>query len=102
VANAAYFEEYMIERLDWIQQNTESIIPKKVKLWEDFGVRRSTRRGTTTKAFHAVLDGPTIDENNGWRKVEAAKGKMPRYSTMQRYMQVLLDCRNQSLFLLRI
>jgi hypothetical protein len=27
------------------------------------------------EALNAGIDGPTIDDNNGWRKVEAAKGK---------------------------
>jgi hypothetical protein len=80
LANAAYFEETIIVRLEWIQQNMEGIIPKSVNLWEEFGVRRSTMRGATTAALNAGLDGPTIDVNNRWRKVEAAKGKMPRYS----------------------
>jgi hypothetical protein len=43
LANSPYFEESLIERLEWIQHNTEVIIPKTVKLWEEFGVRRSMR-----------------------------------------------------------
>jgi hypothetical protein len=31
---ASYFEEAIIERLEWIQQNTEVVIPKSVNLWE--------------------------------------------------------------------
>jgi hypothetical protein len=60
-----------VERLEWIQQNTSGVIPLTVNLWEEFGVRRSMRRGATTEALNAGIDG--IDANNGWRKVEAAK-----------------------------
>jgi hypothetical protein len=66
LAKVAYFEEPLIERLEWIQQNTEYIIPKPVNLWKEFGVRRSMRRGETTAALNVGLDGPMIDMNNGW------------------------------------
>jgi hypothetical protein len=52
----------------------------------------------TTAVLNAGLDGPTIDANNGWWKVDAAKGKMPRYLMMQRYAQVLQDLRHQLIF----
>jgi hypothetical protein len=29
-------------------------------------------RGATTEALNSGIDGPTIDANNGWRKVEVA------------------------------
>jgi hypothetical protein len=40
------------------------------------------------EALNADIDGPTMNTNNGWRKVEAAKGKMPRFLMRQRYTQV--------------
>jgi hypothetical protein len=76
VAKAADFEEQFITRLEWIQQNSEGIIPASMNLWEEFGVRRPSRRGATTEALSAGIDGATIDANNGWRKVEEAEGKM--------------------------
>jgi hypothetical protein len=82
LAKAAYFEEPLIVRLEWIQQNTEGIIPKSVNMWEiwraEIHEERPMRRGATTAALNAGLDGPTIDVNNGWRKLDTAKGKMPR------------------------
>jgi hypothetical protein len=68
-----------LEKLEWIQQKTSGIIPLTINLWEEFGVRISMRREATTEALNAVMNGPTIDTNNRWRKVEAAKGKMPRF-----------------------
>jgi hypothetical protein len=84
------------------KKNTEGIIPKTVNLWEEFTVRRSMRRGATMDDLNAGLDGLSIDGNNGWRKVEATKGKIPRYSMMQRYTQVLQDLCHQLLCLLGI
>jgi hypothetical protein len=68
-----YFEEALVEMLEWIQHNTTCIIPLTINLWEEFVVRRSMRRGATTQALNADIDGPIIDANSGWRKVEAAK-----------------------------
>jgi hypothetical protein len=65
-ARAADFEEALIERLEWIQQNTTGGSPVSIDLWAEFGVRRSMRRGATTEALNAGIDGPTIDANNGW------------------------------------
>jgi hypothetical protein len=64
-AKGIYFEEALVEKLEWIQQNTSGIIPLTINLWEEFGVRRSMRRRATTEALDAGIDGPTIDANNG-------------------------------------
>jgi hypothetical protein len=74
-AKAIYFEEALVEKLEWIQQNTSGIIPLTINLWEGFGVRKFMRRGATTESLKAGIDGPVIDANNGWRKMEAVKGK---------------------------
>jgi hypothetical protein len=99
---AIYFEEALVEKLEWIQKNTSGIIPLTINLWEEFGVRRSMWRGETTEDLNAGIDGPTINANNGWRKVEAAKGKMPRFLMRQRYTQVFQDLRHQLRFSLGI
>jgi hypothetical protein len=97
-----YFEEALVERIEWIQQNTTGIIPLTVKLWEEFGLIISMRREAATEALNASIDGPTIDANNDWRKVEAAKGKMPRYSMRRRYTQFFKDLKHQLMFSLGI
>jgi hypothetical protein len=40
-------------------------------IWEEYGVRRSARRGATTEALNTGTDGATIVAINGWRKVDA-------------------------------
>jgi hypothetical protein len=84
------------------QQNTTGIIPVTIDLWAEFRVGRSMRRGATTEALNAGIDGPTIDANNGWRKIESAKGKMPRFSTRQRYTHIFQDFKHQLKFSLGI
>jgi hypothetical protein len=47
-SKAIYYEEALVERLEWIQQNTTGIISLTVTLCEKFGVRRSMRIGACT------------------------------------------------------
>jgi hypothetical protein len=99
---AADFEESLIERLEWIQQNTTGIIPITIDLWSQFGVGRSIWRGVATEALKVGIFWPTIDANNGWRKVESAKGKMPQFSMRRRYTQIFQYLKHQLKFSLGI
>jgi hypothetical protein len=101
-AKAINLDEALVERSEWIQQNTNGIIPLTVNFWEEVGVRRSMRRGDTAVELNAGIDAPTIYANNGWRKVEAAKGKIPIYLMRQRYTQVFQDFKHQLMFSLGI
>jgi hypothetical protein len=92
----------IIERLEWIQQNTTGIMLVTIDVWAEFGVRRLMWRGATTEALNTRIDGLTIDANNGWRKVESAKGKMPQFSMRQRYTQIFQDLKHQLKFSLGI
>jgi hypothetical protein len=65
---------------------------------EKVNAQRGDHRGTTTKALNAGIDDLAIDTNIGWRKVEAKKGKMSRYSMRQRYIQVFQDLKHQLMF----
>jgi hypothetical protein len=95
VSKALDFGEQLITKLECIQQNIEGIIPSSINLWEEFGVRGSTRRGAIMEAMNVGTGGTKIDANNGCRRIEATKGKMPRYSMQQRYMQVVQDLIHQ-------
>jgi hypothetical protein len=76
--------------------------PSRSKFVGGLGVRISMPRGATTEALNSGIDGPAIDVNNDWRKVEAAKEKMPRYSMRQRYTQVFQDLKYKLMFSLGI
>jgi hypothetical protein len=64
------FDEPLIERLVWIQENMQGLIPMSIDLWDVVGCRISTRRGATTEALNMEVDASWTDVNNGWRKVE--------------------------------
>jgi hypothetical protein len=82
LAKMGDFDEPLSERLVWIQENTQGLIPMKIDLWDVAGCRRSTRRGSTTEALNIEVDASWIDANNGWRKVEREKGKMPNETAL--------------------
>jgi hypothetical protein len=81
-AKAIYFEEALVEKLEWIQQNTSGIIPLTINLWEEFGVRRSMRRGATMESLNVDIDGTTIDANTENAKIFNAT---KIYSSLSRF-----------------
>jgi hypothetical protein len=98
----ADFDEPLIERLVWIQENTEGLIPMTIDLWEVVGCRRSMRRGATAEALNMEVVASWIDANNGWRKFERAKGKMPSMSMWQLYTEMLQNLKHELKFSLAI
>ena len=56
--------------------------------FEDFSLRRSPRRGSTTHASNNKVDPITIELINRWRKMEAARGALPGLAMRQVYTQL--------------
>ncbi len=56
---------------------------------EDFNLRRSMRRGSTTQAQNNNVPVPTIELINRWRRREAARGAEPGLPMRQVYTQAL-------------
>jgi hypothetical protein len=96
------FDEPLIERLVWIQENTQGLIPMAIDLWEVVGCLRSMRQGVTTKALNMEVDASWIDADNVWWKFERAKGKIPSMSMRQLYPEMLQNLRHELKFSLVI
>jgi hypothetical protein len=64
------------------------VFSSKVEV-EDYNLRRSLRRGSTTQAHNNGVPAPTIELINRWRKKEAAKGAEPGLAMRQVYTQAL-------------
>jgi hypothetical protein len=92
------FEDALVEIKEWIHQNLVGIIPVTIGLWAEFGVQRSMWRGATTEALNAGIDRPTIEADNGWRKIESGKGNMPCFSMRQQYTRIFQDLKHQLKF----
>jgi hypothetical protein len=101
-AKMGEFDEPLIERLVWIQENTQGLIPMSVDLWDVVGCQRSMRRGATTEALNMEVYASCIDANNCWRKVERAKWKRPSMSMRQLYTEMLQNLKHELKFSLAI
>jgi hypothetical protein len=64
------------------------LFPVKARI-EDYSLRRSLRRGSTTEATNNNVPATTIDMVNRWRKREAAKGTEPGLAMRQVYTDAL-------------
>ena len=55
---------------------------------EDFSINRSFRRGSETHALNQGVPEQVIIAQNRWKKVEAAKGRKPRFSMVEHYADI--------------
>ena len=67
---------------------TAGVFSSKVEV-EDYNLRRSLRRGSTTQAHNNKTPVATIELINRWRKREAARGAEPGLEMRQVYTQAL-------------
>jgi hypothetical protein len=87
-AKASKYEYAILVRLESIQQEEDNLIPSSVDVYEAYGVSRSFRRGSTTRAQNRKVDEMDIVRNNRWRTEERAKGMQPRLQMMHHYTDV--------------
>ena len=57
---------------------------------EEFGMSRSFRRGSDSRAIDQEVGTTTINLNNRWRKVESAKGKAATFQMFEHYAGIEL------------
>lgn len=75
--------------LERAREAAPKLFSTKVKI-EDYSLRRSLRRGSTTEAQNNKVPDTTIQLINRWRKVEAAKGTVPGLPMRQVYTEAQL------------
>lgn len=85
------YEFEFLRRMSDIQSKTEGIVPTTDNVFEDYGTRRSARRGATTEARNLGLAQDTIEENNRWSQEERSKGKKSSGSMLMHYTEVRLS-----------
>lgn len=68
-----------------VQALHPDIIPAHVNIEEDYSVKRSLRRGSTTEAQNRGIPSDVIEANNRWRKHMHANGSLPSMSMIERY-----------------
>jgi hypothetical protein len=92
IASSAYSFE-ILSRLQEIQRKHPELIAKSVNVFEDYGIRRSFRRGSDAEALNQGVDTVIINAMNRWRTVEEAKGKAPKLKMIAHYADLRLMLR---------
>lgn len=90
VASIKDYEVDILDRLHLIQSGDPSLIPPDVNVYEEFGLSRSFRRGSTSEARSRKVDDRDVDLANRWRTFENSKGRRPRLSMHDHYSDIRL------------
>jgi len=85
-------EMELMDKLQRIKVSRAGIIPEDVDVYEDFGISRSFRRGSTSTARVRGVDDKIVTLINRWRTFEQARGRRPAMSMKDHYsdIQILL------------
>ena len=87
-AKMSQFEEEFHARLRRIQLERGSLIPDSVDVEEEYGLKRSFRRGSNTHAGNQGVNADVVDKNNRWRTVENCKTGKPNFNMQQHYTEI--------------
>ena len=83
-------EQTMHEILEGIQERCPDLIPSELDVRDGYGIFQSFRRGATTEVRNGRLPKELIDLNNGWRMVEASRGKHTTSDMLAYYTELSL------------
>jgi hypothetical protein len=68
-----------------VQARWPTILPSNVDVVEEYKIRRSLRRGSTTQAGNMAIPKEIVEANNRWRKHGNSRGMLPGMSMVERY-----------------
>ena len=71
--------------LQRVQERWPQLIAPTVRVQDEFSVRRSLRRGSTTEASNKQIPKEVIEANQRWGKHQRSRGVLPNMSMMERY-----------------
>lgn len=82
-----------LRRLSVVQHRRPDILPRDVDIEAVYGIRRSFRRGSTSRATDMGVPEDVINANNRWRKHEKAKARKAKLEMVEHYTDVTLSVR---------
>jgi len=88
VVKPKIIELELMDKLQRVQNTRRGIIPEDVDVYEDFGISRSFRRGSTSTARTRGVDDKTVTLINRWRSFEQARGRRPAMSMKDHYSEI--------------
>jgi hypothetical protein len=84
------YEEAVMELLEEIQRESPCLIGENVDVRAEYGLGRSWRRGSDSRAMAEDLSTIIINLNNRWRAEEKAKGRQVSRKMLEHYAEVRL------------
>ena len=87
-AAASEYEDDILGELENVQRSTVNIIGEHVRVYDEFGVSRSFRRGSDAHALNQEVSSIDIEINNRWRSIDNAGGKAPRLRMIHHYSEL--------------
>lgn len=92
--NAGYYASEILSVIHDIQKSGlhehKGLVEADCNVFEEFGMPRSFRRGSNTRAMAAGVDGDTIDLINRWRKTESSRGRKAHLRMNAHYADIRL------------
>ena len=68
-----------------VQERRPDVLPVNVNVGDEYSVRRSLRRGSTSEAQNVQVPREVIEANNRWRKHMRSRGILPSMDMIERY-----------------
>ncbi len=90
VARMKDYELAILDRIHAIQTHQPSIVSPDVNVYDDYGLSRSFRRGSTSEARSRGVSDRDVDLANRWRSFENAQGRRPRLTMHDHYSDIRL------------
>jgi hypothetical protein len=85
---ASTLEPSLFAQLNWVRLRYLDLFPPNVNIEDDYGIPRSSRRGSSTEAANQGVPSNIIEMMCIWRKVERAQGRAPNLGMREHYMEV--------------
>ena len=81
----------ILDRLAQVQRQFPELIRTVVDVYEDYGLSRSFRRGSTSEAINRGVPESVIDRNNRWRKAERSGARKVKLVMREHYTDVIVS-----------
>jgi hypothetical protein len=83
--------EIVLERLEEVKvlDTANALGLEEFEIREDFSINRSFRRGSETHAQNQKVPETSINAQNRWKKIEAAKGRKAKFSMIENYADIV-------------
>jgi hypothetical protein len=86
--DTAALELDFLDQLERVQATHPELISADINIHESYGFSRSFRRGATSEARARGVKSEDIDLINWWQTFESAKGRCPRLSMKDHYLDI--------------